>query len=153
MLRTAALVCAMAFALGCGRSVDLGEESFAAFGPPPERLLRMAEVFYGRVSNRRFNSIATFQDPGLREFFVSQESFADYFADLVQAFVDNHFEQNRADQYRIESVVMQSPDSALVTVHFRGENSQPLRWWTVTLLRRDQWEQRDGRWLVLPGKV
>ena len=40
--------------------------------PPPEpiasgRLPMLADVFYQRIANRRFNSIATFQDPALRE--------------------------------------------------------------------------------------
>ena len=40
--------------------------------PPSEslaqgRLPRLADVFYQRIANRRFNSIATFHDPALRE--------------------------------------------------------------------------------------
>ena len=126
--------------------------------PPPEwvaegRLPRLAEVFYQRIANRRFNSIATFHDPALREFFASREAFADYYADLAQALDEVRFEANRP--LRIVPVEFEPNDSNMVLVHvqFIGDNARPLRWWSSRLLRTDQWEYRDGRWLILPGKL
>ena len=40
-----------------------------------KRLSRLANVFYQRLAHRRINSIATYHDPSLREFFQKPESF------------------------------------------------------------------------------
>ena len=137
---------------GCGRG--------AAPAPVPERSLddfrqlqTMTDVFYRRISSRRVNSIATFHDPGLREFFHSRESFADYFADFVQALTDANFEKNRPEAMVIEDVLMTGDQQALVRVRFSGENAQPLRFWPVHMLREDHWENKEGRWWILPGKL
>lgn len=138
--------------------------------PPSEsiaagRLPRLAEVFYQRIANRRFNSIATFHDPALREFFESGEAFADYYADLAQALEGARFEANRP--LRIVLLEFESGDPGdpgdlaaasdvirvLIHVHFEGENARPLRWWSTHLERADQWEFRDGSWVIVPGKV
>ena len=42
-----------------------------------------ATAFYERLHGRRFNSIATFRDAGLREYFQTEQSFSDYYADLA----------------------------------------------------------------------
>ena len=126
--------------------------------PPPEglaqgRLPKLADVFYQRIANRRFNSIATFHDPALREFFANRESFADYYADLAQALDAARFEANRPLSIELLEFERGSPNQVMIHVHFSGENARPLRWWSSHLLREDQWEFRDGRWLILPGKL
>jgi hypothetical protein len=40
-----------------------------------------------------------------------------------------------------------------VTVSLRGQNSLPLRWWSVGLDITDRWERIGGRWWVIPGKL
>ncbi len=135
--------------------------------PPSEfiaggRLPRLAEVFYQRIANRRFNSIATFQDPALREFFVNGDAFADYYADLAQALATARFEANRPLRISLLEFELSEPADptgasdlvrVLIHVHFEGENARPLRWWSTRLLRVDQWELRGGRWVIAPGKV
>lgn len=132
-------------------------------GPPPElsggqpgevaEVQALARVFYTRIIDRRFNSIATFHDPALRELFVSPEAFADYFAAFADALDEAHFEALRPTQASLEKIDVLDPDAVLVTVRFRGQNALPLRWWSVRLERTDRWERSDGRWWIIPGKL
>ncbi len=126
--------------------------------PPSESisqgwLPRLADVFYQRIANRRFNSIATFHDPALREFFATGEAFADYYADLAQALDYERFEANRPLRITLLEFEAKEPDRVLIHVHFSGANARPLRWWSSNLVRSDQWEFREGRWLIRPGKL
>ena len=54
-----------------------------------------ASAFYGRLARRRFDSIQTYQDEALRDYFRTEAAFADYYADLTSALVEAHFEKNR----------------------------------------------------------
>lgn len=124
-----------------------------------EALPRLVADFYSRISNRRVNSIATYQDPGLREFFRTEQSWSDYYAELVQTLDDAHFEAVRPTGVEVQSIDMQSgvalssQKRAVVTVKLTGENGLPLRWWTISLVRKDRWEEEGGRWWIVPGKL
>ena len=126
--------------------------------PPPEsiaegRLPRLAEVFYQRIANRRFNSIATFHDPALREFFATPEAFADYYADLAQALDAARFEANRPLRIELLEYELTEPNRVLIHIHFSGGNARPLRFWSSHLMRADQWKVENERWLIIPGKL
>ncbi len=110
-------------------------------------------MFYTRIINRRFNSIATYHDPALRELFGSPEAFADYFAALADALTEAHFEALRPTELSVEQLDAIEPDVALVTVRYRGQNSLDLRWWSVELVQTDRWERTNGRWWIIPGKL
>ena len=121
---------------------------------PDISLLQLAEIFYQQLAHRRLNSIATFHDPALREFFRSEEAFADYYADLVQDLGDEHFEANRPQLIDLESFhVEDAVNRAVAVVNFEGENALPLRFWSVNYSRRDIWERIDDRWWIVPGKL
>jgi hypothetical protein len=122
-------------------------------GPASDVVQRMARVFYVRIINRRFNSLSTYHDPALRELFVTSEAFADYFAALADAFVEARFEALRPEWVSLEQLDVVERNAVLVTVRFRGQNSRPLRWWSVDLVRVDRWEQVDGLWRIIPGKL
>jgi hypothetical protein len=126
--------------------------------PPPEsvsagRLPSLADVFYQRLANRRFNSIATFHDPALREFFATGEAFADYYADLAQALDGERFEANRPLDIVLVEFEQTEPGRVRIYVHFSGDNARPLRWWRSHLWRADQWELQGDQWLIIPGKL
>lgn len=121
--------------------------------PELNRLGSLAEIFYARVSNRRFNSISTFHDPALREFFHSSEAFADYYADLADALALASFEYNRPDSVVVEGFEPDGSGRFQVRVRFQGENNKPLRFWRTSLVRVDQWELVGGRWWIVPGKL
>jgi len=110
-----------------------------------------ASQFYDRLTGRRFNSLATFRDPSLREFFESQESFSDYFADLAQDLAEANFEHNEPLATSVEEFVVDAPGRARVRVWMGGENGLPLRFWSTRLEREDRWERRNGRWWIVPG--
>jgi hypothetical protein len=148
-----ALACAGTPEQACERAVPPPGEGTAPARDEMSRIDPLAQIFYERISNRRFNSIATFQDPALREFFLSEEAFADYFANFVQVLTDAHFEKNRATKMRIEDICIDEIGDALIRVRFWGDNSQPLRWWRVQLVRVDRWQTADGAWWVMPGKL
>jgi len=119
------------------------------------RLAELAGLFYDRVSNRRFNSIATFQDPALHEFFQSREAFADYYADLVDRLQRAHFDAIRPTRVRIRSLDVDADDPTRVRmeVRFVGEDGRPLRFWKTDLVRVDQWREIGGRWWIIPEKL
>jgi len=128
--------------------------------PPPvpdtpeiRELESLVLVFYARVSNRRFNSISTFHDPALREFFQTPEAFADYYADFAQDLMLAHFDYNRPIAFEILGFEVTEPESARVEVLLRGANNQPLRFWGTSLTRTDRWRYVDGHWWIIPGKL
>ena len=141
-----------------GLGVGIAMACAAPSAPPPEspeldRLGSLAEIFYARVSNRRFNSISTFHDPALREFFHSPDAFADYYADLADALALASFEYNRPDSVVVEEFEPDGSGCFQVRVRFQGENNKPLRFWSTSLVRVDQWELVGGRWWIVPGKL
>lgn len=163
LLAIAALACTSPFSADLDpRPLDPVERGEFE-GAPPEvtgarstgtgEVEQLARVFYTRIINRRFNSIATFHDPALRELFASPEAFADYFAAFADALSEAHFEALRPTAAELEKMSVLDPDAVLVTVRFRGQNSLPLRWWSVELARTDRWEHSDGRWWIIPGKL
>jgi hypothetical protein len=121
--------------------------------PGAEVVSSLARVFYVRITDRRFNSLSTYHDPALRELFHSPEAFADYFAALADGLTLAHFEALRPYEVVILRLDVLSPNVILVTHRYRGDNSLPLRFWSVSLERVDRWERSDGRWYVIPGKL
>ena len=113
----------------------------------------LARIFYLRVSNRRFNSIATYHDPALREFFRSPEAFSDYFADFVDELTWARFRAERATSAWLLGIEAEGPARFKVIVLFEGRHALPLRWWKVKLVREDLWERIEGRWWLIPGKL
>jgi hypothetical protein len=112
-----------------------------------------ASAFYQRLTGRRFNSITTFRDPGLREYFASEESFSEYFSDLARDLADAHFERNRPLTTSIEEFAVEGPGRSRVRVRITGDNGKPLRFWGTSLVREDLWERRDGEWSILPSAL
>jgi hypothetical protein len=112
-----------------------------------------AVFFYSRLARRRFNTLATFRDELLRDFFRSEAAFSDYYADLAQAMEDAHFEQNRPLNLDVVEFVVEGPGSARVTTRIAGNNGLPLRFWGTQLDRVDRWERMEGTWWIVPGKL
>ena len=116
-------------------------------------LLSLAGVFYERIANRRFNSKATYDDPGLREYFRSVDSFSDYYASFAEALERANFESYRPTAVRLDRIERTAPNRFVIRVSFEGANALPLRWWSTHLVRDDHWEYSDDRWWIIPGKV
>jgi hypothetical protein len=112
-----------------------------------------ATEFYARLEGRRFNSIATFRDAGLREYFRDERTFSDYYADLAQQLADAHLERSRPVGTAVEEFLVDAPGRARVRVRIRGDHGLPLRWWATEVVREDRWERADGRWWILPGSL
>ncbi len=112
-----------------------------------------AAFFYSRLARRRFNTLATFRDELLRDFFRSEISFSDYYADLAGAMENSHFEQNRPLRLDVVEFVVEGPGSARVNTRIVGENGLPLRFWGTHLDREDRWERVEGTWWIVPGKL
>ena len=112
-----------------------------------------AVFFYSRLARRRFNTLATFRDELLRDYFRSETSFSDYYADLADAMEVSHFEQNRPLSLDVVEFVVEGPGSARVTTRIVGENGLPLRFWKTRLDREDRWERVEGTWWIVPGKL
>lgn len=116
-------------------------------------LVDLTAIFYDRITARRFNSKATYDDPALREFFRSEAAFADYYASLAEVLDTAHFESQRPTAVRLDSMKRGALNSVVVNVTIRGENGLPLRWWSTFVTREDRWEFSQGRWWIIPGKV
>ncbi len=118
---------------------------------PELEFYQRASQFYQRLTGSRFNSLSTFRDPSLREYFESEESFSDYFADLAQDLSDAHFARNRPVSSVVEEFSVDGPGKARVRTRIVGDNGKPLRFWSTSLTREDRWERRNGRWWIIPG--
>jgi hypothetical protein len=118
---------------------------------PEVEFHQRAARFYERLTGRRFNSLATFRDPALREYFETPESFSDYFSDLSQDLAEANFERNQPLAASVEEFAVDAPGRARVRVRMGGENGLPLRFWSTRVVREDRWERRGGRWWIIPG--
>jgi hypothetical protein len=160
-VRRAALLSLLA--LGCG-----GWPPFAGAGPEaaPDagegiqlvedaavvEFYERASSFYERLARRRFDSIETYQDEALRDFFRSEAAYADYYADLTGALAAAHFEKNRPLALEVVELRLEGPGRARVQTRITGEDGRPLRPGTVQLERSDRWERTDGTWRIEPGR-
>lgn len=112
-----------------------------------------ASSFYGRIAQRRFNTLSTYRDEVLREFFRTESSFADYYADLAADMSDAHFERNRPVLLEVVEMRLAAPGEAEVVTRIVGEDGRPLRPGKATLERVDRWERIGGRWWIVPAKL
>jgi hypothetical protein len=155
-LRKAALALA-ALALVACRS-DAGPRADPAYGveivndPAIIDFQTRAGAFYGRLTRRRVNTIATFNDRVLRDYFQTEAQYSDYYSALALALTEAHFEKNRALEGEVREFVFEAPGKARVRYRFVGENGKPLRFWSTSLEREDRWERIDGKWWIVPGR-
>ncbi len=112
-----------------------------------------AAGFYARLAGRRFNTLTTYRDPRLREFFRSDTAHADYYAGVAQALREANFEKNQPVTLEVVEVRLEGPGLAIVLTRVVGENALPLRWWTTQIDREDHWERIDGAWWIVPGRI
>jgi len=120
-------------------------------GGPEAEFNAKAVAFYQRLEGRRFDSIASYRDPGLREYFENEQTFSEYFSALAQDLVEAHFEHNAPLTTDVQEFTVEGPGRAHVRVKIRGDNGLPMRFWSTSLTREDRWERREGRWLIIPG--
>ena len=118
-----------------------------------DALVPLSEIFYSRITSRRFNSRATFEDPSVRQFFPTIASYSDYYAALVDALDRANIRFNRPTEVTLLGVEVEPSGSLRLSLRFVGRNDLPLRWWNAVLLRTDEWRWEDDRWWVVPGKV
>lgn len=130
-----------------GSAVELAES------PEVVSFYQTATRFYAQLEGKRFNSLHTFRDPALRAFFRDERTFSDYYADLADDLDRAHFERNRPLASEVQEFLVDGPGRARVRVRIAGENGQPLRWWGTELVREDRWERREGRWVLVPGRL
>ena len=161
MKRLPALLAAL-LAVGCGLWPFSGDGP----GPPPDpskgielvddaavfEFYERASAFYGRLARRRFDSIETFQDEALRDFFRSDVTYSDYYADLASALVEANFEKNRPLSLEVLELRLEGPGRGHVHTRIIGEDGRPLRRGKVRLERHDRWEHVDGAWRIAPGR-
>jgi hypothetical protein len=165
-----------AWSLGCARPAwlafpDMPDVSMPSLGGggAPEGVARVSEVevvasdevvdfytrasqFYQRLEGRRFNSVASFRDAGLREYFESEQSFTDYYADLADDLATANFERSVPLATSVDEFAVEGPGRAKVSVRVAGRDGRPLRFWSTTVRREDRWERRSGRWWIVPGR-
>jgi hypothetical protein len=158
----AALLAALALAPGCALWRDdapAGARPDAGYGvrvvedPDVVEFYQSAAAFYGRLRLRRVNSLATYRDEELRDYFRTDSAFADYYADLAQSLAESHFERNRPLDLEVVEFRVEGAGVAEVVTRIQGENGLPLRWWGTEIERVDRWERIQGRWWIVPSKL
>ena len=112
-----------------------------------------ADAFYTRLTQRRFNTLATYNDPTLRAYFETQDGFSDYYARLAEDLTAAHFEKNRPLEALVQEFAMEAPGRARVRYRLEGMSGRPLRFWSTSIEREDVWQQANGRWWIVPGKL
>ena len=148
--------CATGSSQTWGEAVPRDERDLALAGLPAaaqRAFLPLSAVFYERLSSRRFNSRATFDDPSVRQFFPSVAAYSDYYASLVDVLDQANIRNNQPRQIELLGLSATADGVLELSLRFVGRNDLPLRWWNASLLRTDQWRWQDGRWWVVPGKV
>lgn len=116
-------------------------------------LQRRADGFYLRLARRRFNTLETYNDFILRDYFRTPDLFFDYYADLAQALDDAHFERSRPMFVEVQEFLFEGEQTVQVQVLFRGWDDRPLNPFRTSLIRIDRWEKAEGRWWIRPGKL
>jgi len=112
-----------------------------------------ASRFYSRLALRRVNTLATYRDEVLRDYFRSESAFSDYYADLAQELTDAWIERNRPLALDVVEFRMEGPGEARVLSRILGENGRPLRFWQIAVEREDRWERIEGIWWIVPEKL
>lgn len=141
---------------GCASARALDEPPGGGTAVRPETalaLLEQVEAFYGRLVQRRFNTLETFNDAVLREHFYTADLFFDYYADFAQSLADAHFEQSKPLSFDVEEFVFEEATRARVLVRIEGADGRPLRPGRSALFREDRWQRAEGRWWITPGKL
>jgi hypothetical protein len=153
-------LCAALAATGCsfwrGGNAVPADESFGVEvveGPAIVEFHRRAATFYGRLAQRRFNVIATYRDQVLRDYFRTDRSFADYYADFAEELEAASFERNLPTGLEVLEFRFEGPGDARVRVRIDGRNGKPLRVGGVDIEREDRWERVGGTWWIVPGKL
>jgi hypothetical protein len=148
--------CAGARGAGWADSLPEDQRVEAFTGLPSEAaeaLIPLSEIFYARITSRRFNSRATFEDPSVRQFFLTLAGYSDYYAALVDALDRGNIRFNRPTEVSLLGIEVGPGGSLFLSLRFVGRNDLPLRFWNAVLLRTDEWRWQDDRWWVVPGKV
>ena len=118
-----------------------------------DKIFQRTSTFYKRLAGRRFNTLASYRDDGLRSFFRTDRAHADFFADFTGALRRANFERNRPLRLEVIEFRLEAPGRAIVSTRIIGENDLPLRWWRSELLREDRWERTEGTWWLAPGRI
>ena len=113
-----------------------------------------ATEFYDRLEGRRFNSVASFRDAGLREYFESDQSFTDYYADLADDLATANFERSVPLDAEVRGVPRRRARSRPRqdrTIDGRGRPAAPV------LVHLDSSGRiagsgAPGSWWIVPGK-
>ncbi len=151
-----ALGLAVALVLGCAAELPRLPDAPGAVAADAERaaqLRRRAEGFYLRLAHRRFNTLETYSDNIMRDYFQSRDLFYDYYADLAEDLLEANFEKSRPSEVELLELRVETPERAAVLVRFRGDDGRPLRPGGTDLMRIDRWEWADGDWWLRPGKL
>jgi hypothetical protein len=155
-VRSPAPLLGLLLGLACASSGALPEPPGGTVAVASDTALALhqgTEAFYERLVARRVNTLETFNDPVLRQYFRSEDLFFDYYADLAQSLADAHFEKSRPFAVEVQEMIFEDAARARVQVRFRGWDSRPLRPNRVSLVRRDQWLYEREAWSITPGKL
>ena len=136
-----------------GPSPDLAVGLSVVENTEVQAFYQRASNFYAQLAGRRFNTLATYRDPRLRDYFKSDSNYIDYYASMTQALRFTAFEQNTPLQVDVLEVQVEAPGRARVVTRVVGANALPLRWWETELHRVDRWERSDGIWWLVPGRL
>jgi hypothetical protein len=111
------------------------------------------EQFYSGLEGRSVNVFHTYQDPKLRDFFVREQEFVDYYASLASQLRDASFRHGRPVRVEIQEFRFQDPQRAVVDLTLVGQHFRGLRFWDVRIQRTDTWRRRRSVWVLSPERL
>ena len=155
-MKRAAVLALLGLALACAGPPPLAVPEGGAVAVEPEvalALRRRVEGFYLRLAHRRFDTLETYNDFIMRDYFQSLDLFFDYYADLAEDLTAARFDRNRPTSVSVLEFLFEDAKTAQVLVRFVGDDGRPLRPGSVELVRTDRWEFTEGTWWLRPGKV
>lgn len=111
------------------------------------------EGFYSTLEDVPLDALVTYENKKLRDCFVTQGGFSDYFSALATEARNLSFRDSTARSVRIREFHFDAPDQASVFVTFTSVNQREIRFWSIHFDRHDTWKLTDGVWLIVPEKL
>jgi len=134
------------FLFGGGGEEPVQDPDVVAFA---ERIDRFYNIFQDTPLDIR----ATFDNPTLRSYFLSEEDFSAFYASLAAGARRSLLRNATPTRVEIDEFRFESENVAIVDVRFIGRHTRRLRFGEVEIARTDTWRRVDGRWILSPDKL
>ena len=117
------------------------------------RFAARIEAFYRGLEAIPLDVLITYENPELREHFVDEVAFGDYYASLAYQVRRSQLRNSQIERFEIRDFHFESDDVARVELILVGRHQRTLRFWELELARTDTWRRVEGSWVLSPEKL